>query len=181
MREYYAVRFCDLPDEGGDAVRQTLFALIGIALLQTVLCLLVEEEKYRSILCISGGLAMILLLLGQVLSFDYNVYASALREQIHTSELTENIRTDNERLNRMFIEQECRAYILDKAYVLEVPMIDAAVSLRWNTDGYWYPCSAELTIPSDGEKNDTLSDAIQTDLGIPLSEQTWIREGNDES
>ena len=72
-------------------------------------------------------------------------------------------------LDRGIIEQRMEAYILDKAAALHVGLSDAKVHLRWSTQGYWTPESAELTGPFD----DGLAGAVEAELGIPRSAQTW--------
>lgn len=161
-------------------MKQLLLALIGIALLQSICMLLIDDAKQKSIIRFTGGVAMVTMLLGSVLSFDYSAYASMLRSRLHYTEMTDAAQEENQRLNRMFIEKQCSAYILDKAAALGTELSGAAVTLSWNTDGYWYPSAAELTIPHLSKQSQALADVIQTDLGIPLSSQTWREEGGGE-
>lgn len=161
-------------------MKQLLFGIIGLAILQSVCGLLIEEKNQKFILRFVCGLATVTLLLGCLTSFDFETYASSLREHTQFSGVPETARSDGERLNRMFIENECAAYILNKAASMKAPLSDAAVSLSWNTNGYWYPSGVELTIPCGSERDSALADMITTDLGIPLSSQIWREEGADE-
>ena len=162
-------------------MRQMLLALIGITLLQSVCILLADDAKHKAILQLTGGIAMVIILLESILSFDYDAYASSLRREQNDVEMTDAAQSETMRLNRLFIEQECRAYILDKASSLGADLTDAAVTLSWDTDGFWYPSAAELTIPAHGERSAALADAVQTDLGISSLSLTWREESGDAS
>lgn len=155
-----------------------LLELVGIALLQSLACLMMDQERFRKLLQLIGGVAITLVLLSRVMTFDFAAYASALRESGSLGSWdAKTALAENEKLNRRYIEQACAAYILDKAGEMGVPLMDAKVTLAWNTDGYWYPVHAELTVPNGNGYHPTLADTIQTDLGIPLSEQIWREEG----
>lgn len=157
-------------------MKQMLLSLIGIALLQSVCTLLTNDEKHKTILRLAGGIAMVTLLLSSLRSFDYDAYASSLRTSLQATELGDAALKERRKLNRTLIEQECRAYILDKAEALGADLKEASVTLSWNTDGYWYPSAAELKVSENGAYHSGLADVIQTDLGIPLSAQVWREE-----
>ena len=77
-----------------------------------------------------------------------------------------------EELNRAVIEEECAAYILDKAAQCGVSLADAQVTLQWSTDGYWYPYAVRL-VTSGAAENSRLAQTIEADLGIPRARQEW--------
>ena len=68
-------------------------------------------------------------------------------------------------LNRTIIEDECRAYILDKADETGIELAEVTVTAEWSTDGYWYP--HEVRIVSGADENQ------QTQLGISAENQDW--------
>ena len=155
-------------------MRSLLLELIGIALLQSIVMLFAGNDSTRRIIQLVGGVAMTLLLISGVMRFDYAAYASALWPQqeqgLWNGDL---VREENDRLNRLLIEQECAAYILDKARELNVELLDASVGLSWSTNGYWYPSQASLVVPKGAGKSAQLADLIQTELGVPMEAQTW--------
>lgn len=158
-------------------MRHLLLQMIGIALLETAGCMLVERKAFRSVIRLAGGAAMTLLLLESVMTFDYQAYASALKSAYDLNLETEQLQSERDRLDRLYIERECAAYILNQAEKLGAAVLDASVSLSWNTDGFWYPTAAELLLPAGEEPSEPLSDVITAELGIAKSAQVWREEG----
>ena len=159
-------------------MRALLLELIGLAMLQTLMLLFIRTDALRNLVKLIGGVAMVLVLLSRVIAFDFAAYSSAIQSQMNSSALDgDALREQQDRLNRLYIEQECAAYILGKAEQLCVPLRSASVTLAWNTDGYWYPIHAVLTVSAGQAPSAVLEDTIQTDLGIPASEQVWQEEG----
>ncbi len=72
-------------------------------------------------------------------------------------------------LSRTIIEEECRAYILDKGKALEADITDAAVGLKWSGEGFWYPVECEI----EGKYHSGLAAAISGELGIGEEKQKW--------
>ena len=158
-------------------MRILLLRLVGIALLQTIGCILADRDSFRAVIRLAGGIAMIVLLLGSITSVDYDAYAAALR---HGELLLQDdaLQNEKERLDRLYIEQECAAYILKQAQELGVTVSDVHVSLSWCTDGYWYPSAVELDCPNASDPDGALSDRLTSDLGIPRESQCWREEGS---
>ena len=82
-------------------------------------------------------------------------------------------------LNRSIIEDKCRAYILDKADEIGAELSEVTVTAQWSSDGYWYPHEAEIVSSAADDQKSRLSDYIQTQLGISISDQNWSDEAND--
>jgi len=83
----------------------------------------------------------------------------------------EEITRVNETLSRLFIEERCAAYILDKAGAPEG--VSASVTARWNTDGWFEPWSVVFSGTRDAALRDRMSDAARDGLGIPPERQKW--------
>ena len=79
----------------------------------------------------------------------------------------------NERLNRLVIEQEYEAYIMDKAAEKNVAVKEAEVEAQWSTEGLWVPYTAEISSDAPPSQRAMLTEAIKTDLGIPEERITW--------
>lgn len=82
-------------------------------------------------------------------------------------------------LERMVIEGECEAYILDTAGRLQLPLQRAEVRAKWSLEGLWVPYSVKLEGALDGEQRKRLSDVIETELGIPGQRQEWSGDGSE--
>ena len=73
-------------------------------------------------------------------------------------------------LERTYIQDKCRTYILSKAAQLGAPVEDVTVTARWDDgDGVWYP----WTVAVEGEYHAGLAAAIEGELGVPGERQTW--------
>ena len=77
--------------------------------------------------------------------------------------------------SRTIIESDCCAYILDKAAALGASVRDASVSLKWSSEGFWYPAECGI----DGQYSEELSRAIESELGIGREGQKWSGNGNE--
>ena len=163
--------------EGGDgmmeSVRAWLLSLAGVALLTALASLFPTSESLRRITKLAGGIALTCLLFSPLVTFDYDAYAAALQDY-HVSVSTDGAVSDSsERLQRTVIESEMRTYILDKAVQCGAALDDAQVTLRWSTDGYWYPQSVRLITSGTAAENSRLAQIIEADLGIPRARQEW--------
>ena len=144
-----------------ESLRVWLLSLAGVALLTALASLFPTSESLRRITKLAGGVALTCLLFSPLVTFDYDAYAAALQDY-HVSVSTDGAVSDSsERLQRTVIESEMRTYILDKAVQCGAALDDAQVTLRWSTDGYWYPQSVRL------------AQIIEADLGIPRARQEW--------
>ena len=152
-------------------MKTVLLALVGLAMLETLVSLFAGSDTMRRTVKLIGGTAMGVLLLSQVMQFDYAAYSAAIRtSRADLAWDRAEAEQTQARLNRMIIEAECSAYILDKAAAKGLPLSSAEVTLSWSTEGYWYPSGVMLTGTA---ADDLLADAIETDLGIPRWAQEW--------
>ena len=159
-------------------MKSMLLELIGVALVQAILTLLVEEERFRLLLRLIGGVAMAVILLRAVTNFDDAAYAAAQRKlQFSGAWDAGAAETERQRLDRLFIEAECEAYIADRANEMGMALSGIEVSLDWSTEGYWYPARVTITAPNGEMGMQALADEIYASLGITPENQTWREEG----
>lgn len=151
---------------------------MGIALAQTLLCLLVDDIRFRQLLKLIGGVAMAVILLEMVTEFDYGTYASELRRtQLAPEWDSMTAQAQRERLDRLFIEAETEAYIQNRAEALGVPVIGVLVVCDWSTEGFWFPKRADITVSEHVPAEGALAEALCSELGISEAEQLWELEG----
>ena len=159
-------------------MRDTLLLLIAIAFTETIVQCFSDGEALRKTVRLVGGAAAAIAILSSLLQFDYAAYAASLREELLTVQPdTEQAQTEASRLNRLLIEEECAAYIWDRARAIGIALQDVKVTLAWDPAGFWYPAQAELTVSSDATQSSALSDVIQTELGIAPDAQHWREDG----
>ena len=80
-----------------------------------------------------------------------------------------------ERLNRLVIQEQYRAYIMDKARELDIPMSEVSLELRWSGEGLWLPESASYTSAPGGDRS-ALEEIVQAEPGIPIEKQNWSND-----
>ena len=78
-----------------------------------------------------------------------------------------------ERLNRLVIEREYEAYIMDKAESLGLELSELSIRVQWSLEGYWAPYGAELRAEGDRALIEELGRILRDDLGIPYERQQW--------
>lgn len=162
-------------------MRDYLLLLISIALTETIVQCFSEGEALRKAVRFAGGTALAIAVLGGAVRFDYAAYAASLRrEMLAQQPETTQIQAETRRLSRLLIEEECAAYIRDRAQSLGVVLTDVKVTLAWNTSGFWYPVQTELTTPSGSGRSSALSAWIQSELGVAEDAQYWREDGQED-
>ena len=147
-----------------------------MAVLSAIGMALAPEGRVKKAVKLICGAAVLISLLSGIRSFDYNGYSRSLAEYRSDAEkLIEDSMEEREYLKREYIEERCRAYILDKAAEAGAELESVEVNLDWSTDGYWYPVGAELSGGGDESAKYTLSKTIESELGIPEANLEWIR------
>ena len=145
--------------------------MIGIAL--------APEGRVKKAVKFICGVAVLLALLTGIKSFDFTVYSRSMAEyRTKAEKMIGEANEEREFLEKEYIEERCRAYILDKAAESGYELSSVKVTLEWSTEGYWYPVEAELIGEGDEGAKYTLSKTIESELGIPADRQTW--SGSDE-
>ena len=161
-------------------MRAFLLSVIGIALMELLLSACVGSESMKSMVHLLCGTAMAVLVLSRMIGFDYASYAAAINRtngfQLWSAEFAAE---SGQQLNRRLIEDRCRAYILDKAAGMDVLLSDAAVTLVWSTDGYWYPTAATLVSAAEQGKSEALERMLESDFGIPPDQVEWREADGD--
>lgn len=132
-------------------------------------------KRVAGILC---SAVIITALVAPLKEFDFDDYARML-SQYRSREASLSARGDeiSERLCRTVIEDECSAYIMDKADVLGVAIKEARVEVQWNTEGVWVPYSACIAAEVTSEQKKALEDKLAAELGIPPERVQWISDG----
>ena len=72
-------------------------------------------------------------------------------------------------LNRLVMEQEYAAYVLEQAEKRGILLDSVRISVRWSTEGLWVPDRAAIVM-REGEK-DVLCAMLTQELGIPVVRQ----------
>lgn len=151
-------------------IRSWLSGLIGAAIFCALASELTPKGSVRRVQSALCGIVMVSALLMPLLRIDFADYALNLAQSREETEaVTQRADEVSRELNRRSIETELEAYILDKAQTLGAQVQNVSVSVRWSTEGVWYPVSAEL----NGEYHAGLANLIEGELGISKADQSW--------
>ncbi|HPS75324.1 MAG TPA: hypothetical protein PLD83_02670 [Oscillospiraceae bacterium] len=153
-------------------LKNWLLALAGAAVVCSLAVTLTPEGRFRRITSLVCGAAMIAALISPLCRFDTAAYASGLAQyRAAAAQAAGDGEKISEALNRTYIQEQCEAYILDKAEKLGAN-VDVRITARWDTGGWWYPYSAQITGDAGGGKS-ALTEAMEAELGIPAQRQDW--------
>lgn len=153
--------------EAAGWIRSLAAAAIICAACEAV-CPAGRTKKMLRLVC---GVVMAVVLIEPLCGLDFDAYATAAAKYGEAASQTRySAEETSDRLNRTIIEQECAAYILDKAAALGVSVSCAGVRAQWSTEGCWVPWEATLTTP---EYSSALAETIEAELGIPGDRQHW--------
>lgn len=145
-----------------------------LAILCAAVTSVCPEGNVKKICCLTCSVVMITAAIKQLVGFDYREYSARLAQYREMGTvLTENSQELDKRLNRLVIERECAAYILDKARENGVDIAEVRITASWSMDGFWYPSGVELRCPEPETARQALGGLIERELGIEESEQIW--------
>ena len=153
-----------------EALRQ----LCGLSLFCGIALGLMPEggvKKAASIACTVVLVMTVLLPLGTLDVSQYSLELAKYREI--GDQLEERGDAFRDSMSRTVIEQECEAYIMDKAEAMGITVDTVKVRAFWNSEGVWVPESAEIRSGCGEIEKKRLSDLIFADLGIPAEKQEW--------
>ena len=157
-----------------EVVRGYLLRLTAGAFLSAGLLALIPKGTSKKAAAVLCGLVMLLLALTPLAQLDYDALSEAIsRLELEKEEARTGIEIRNQELVARIISGRVQAYILDKAVQCGAALDDAQVTLRWSTDGYWYPQSVRLITSGPAAENSRLAQIIEADLGIPRARQEW--------
>jgi len=153
-----------------DFLRSWILSLSGAALFCAVMTEICPKGAVKKVLKALCGMVMSLALISPLLELDMGSYSLNLsRYRLQGEEIVEGGKNLAESYSRTIIEEQCRAYILDKAAAAGVGIERAEVTLRWSSEGFWYPESCEIW----GEYSESLASTISAELGIGRENQKW--------
>ena len=100
---------------------------------------------------------------------DYALSLASYRERV--AALTEELGETEKRLDRMYIEERCAAYILDEAHAIGLEG-RVEVSAKWRDD-CWVPWEVKLYMNAAEEGRRCLAAWLEGELGITAERQSW--------
>ena len=124
-------------------------------------------KKMMNVLC---SVILINMLAGAVWEFDFETYSFEMAKiKDREEQLYKSSAKMEDKLNRSVIQQQCEAYIVDKAEELGMGETEVNVTARWHSQGLWLPYSVEIK----HVYNATLAEYIESELGVTIQMQKW--------
>jgi hypothetical protein len=154
----------------GSAIQQ----ICALSVICGLLLHLAPEGTVRKAMAFASSVVLLACLVQAIRGLDLESYALSLSQnREREQEFLAHSEETRDALDRLVIEREYGAYIMDTARLLQVPLQSAEVEARWSTEGLWIPYAAKLIGEPDEEGKAALTSRIQADLGIPAERQSW--------
>lgn len=155
-------------------------SIAGAALICSAAMALTPKTKVKSALRLICGLLLICAMLSPLVrngAPELSMNISQYRAQ--AAALSAGAQENSNELSRTIIEDELEAYILDKAREMGETPGEIKLELRWSSEGFWYPQSAEINgagLSVTGRNR--LENLIEAELGISPERQYWSENEN---
>lgn len=151
-------------------IRGWVISIATATLIISVAAALCPKNTAGRTVMMCGSLIMTAVLISPLKGFDtslLNEYGEQYEREIEVK--SEKLRLQNEELRQDIIEENLRAYILQRAKTMEIEC-DVQISCKGDL-----PYSAYVDV-ADEEKALELSRLIESECGIPKARQTFKRE-----
>ena len=158
-------------------IHQSIRKLCVLSLFCGAALSVLPEGGVKRVAEVTCTASLILALVSPLKALDMQTYAleSAKRHELETA-MSNDAQAAQQRLNRLVIEQEYEAYIMDKAKELGLEGLAVDVEVQWSLDGLWMPYGATLRGVCSQTVKERLSALMAADLGIPYERQRWDSE-----
>ena len=155
-----------------ELLRQWIMGLCAASIITACAQTITPSGAVKKVLRLVCGLVLTLVLVSPLGKPDLESYAlslAAYRERV--AALTEELSETEKRLDRVYIEEGCAAYILDEAHALG---LEGRVEVRakWRDD-CWVPWEVRLHMNRSEEQRRRLSACITGELGIAEERHYW--------
>ena len=152
-----------------DGIRQWLLGVLAAAMALSLLYALLPKGAVRGAARATGGLILLLVVLGPLAGLDLSDLALRYEDLSRDMERqAEAYRQEGQAQLELGIQQRTAAYLSEKAAQLGLscrPRVETA----WR-DGVPYPSGVTLDIA----ENQALAEVLTDELGIPPSQQHWL-------
>ena len=158
-------------------IHQSIRQLCALSLLCGAALSILPEGGVKRVAEVVCTASLIIAIVSPLKALDMDTYAleSARRHDLESS-LTADAKAAEQRLNRLVIEQEYEAYIMDKALELGLEGLAVDVEVQWSLDGLWMPYAVSLSGDCSQSGKEQLAALMTADLGIPYERQRWDSE-----
>ena len=158
-------------------IYQSIRQLCALSLLCGAALSVLPEGGVKRVAEVVCTASLIVALVSPLKALDMGTYAleSAKRHELETA-LTVGAEAAEQRLNRLVLEQEYEAYIMDKALEIGLEGLTVDVEVQWSLEGLWMPYAARISGVCSQTGKEKLAALMTADLGIPYERQRWDSE-----
>ena len=159
-----------------DIIRQWLLGITCVALVAALAESLTPPGAVRKVGRLTGGLVLLIAMLHPLMALDQDALTRALTEyRLELSTYSDELEEENRSLMKGIIEEQCAAYIQDKA---EEMGIQCQISVEVGEEGDW-PVPESVTVfgSLSEEQQAELTQAIEVDFAIPAERQSYQSGG----
>jgi len=154
------------------AVKSYLLGIVAVSLAVSMAAALLRDGVIRKSVLITGGLVIVLAVIGPVLKLDYGSFGQFLTKiEIARSNYATGIEVQDKELIARIIQDKTEAYILDKAAELGAEVTAEVTAVQG--EFYPYPYSVEITGVLSPKQLEMLKQIIAQTLGIPAERQEY--------
>ena len=153
-----------------ESIGKWIWSIAASAVFCSIVLELSPGGQVKNVLKALCGMLMAIALISPLLRLSLPEYSINLAKyRALGEEMVKAGQEEKDFLSRSIIEEECRAYILDKGRELGLEIRDAKVTVKWNGEGFWYPVECEIY----AEYSPRLVEIIAGELGIREESQKW--------
>lgn len=158
-------------------IYQSIRQLCALSLLCGAALSILPEGGVKRVAEVVCTASLIVALVNPLKALDMGTYALETA-RLHEMEacLTAEAEAAEQRLNRLVIEQEYEAYIMDKALEFGLESLTVGVEVQWSLEGFWMPYAANISGACSQTGKEKLAAVMTADLGIPYERQRWDSE-----
>ena len=156
-----------------ELLREWIMGLCAASVITACAQSIVPGGAVKKVLRLICGIVLTMVLISPLTGpnqADYAFSLASYRDRV--AALTEELSETEKRLDRMYIEERCAAYILDEAHALGLEG-RVEVSAKWRDD-CWVPWELWLSMTGPEEQRLRLTAQITAELGIAAERQHWI-------
>lgn len=156
-------------------IKSWIAGIAGAAVFCAVMTEITPKGSVKSVVKAVCGMVMAIALISPLLKLDFDSYSlNMAKYRVEAEKITAGGKEISDSLSRTIIEEQCETYILDKAQFLDAALSGAEVTVKWSSEGYWYPVGCRL----EGPYSEALAGAIESELGIKREGQIWESDEN---
>ncbi len=156
-----------------DGIRSWLMGILSASVLIAAADSLMPNGSVKKVGQLVCGLVLLCVLAKPLTALRGDSFVRWMEEYSIALDLREDeLEQQAQQTGKAVIEEHCAAYILDKARHLGVTC-RVEVQCRRQEEGLWLPQSVRLWGKFEPEVQSRLTQLLEQELGIPVSEQTY--------